>query len=54
MGNAPYLADSDFNGINDAADTEPCKTDMNSGKTVNYQVSVHKGLYDTEDNQSIK
>ena len=52
-GTDPYLADSDFDGINDAADTEPRKTDTKSGKTVNYQVSVHKGLYDLEQDGQI-
>ena len=52
-GTDPYLADSDFDGINDAIDSEPRKTDTNSGKSVNYQVSVHKGLYDLEQDGQI-
>lgn len=49
----PYLSDTDFDGILDAADTEPLKTDTASGETVNYNVSVNKGLYDLEESGTI-
>lgn len=48
-GTNPYLADSDFDGINDSTDTAPKKTDTSSGQTINYQVSAHAGLYDLEE-----
>ena len=49
-GTDPYLADSDFDGIKDSQDTAPRQTDTASGKSVNHEISLHKGLYDLEEN----
>ena len=46
LGTNPYLADSDFDGIPDNEDAEPMKTDPNSGREVNYDVSVQSGIFD--------
>ena len=47
-GTDPYNPDSDFDGLNDAQDSDKLKTDTSSGSSITYNVPVHKGLYDVE------
>lgn len=45
-GTNPYLPDSDFDGILDAKDTEPLKTDVSTGKQTSYKVIESNNKYE--------
>lgn len=47
-GSDPYLKDSDFDGISDAQDKDPVKTDIKSGKDVEYTQEIYQGVYDNK------
>ena len=40
------MADSDFDGFNDSEDSEPMKTNVDTGKEIKYEIPVKTGLFD--------
>lgn len=47
IGTNPYLIDSDFDGLTDNEDGEPMKTNVDTGKEINYDILLNnKGIFE--------